>query len=92
LREYHVEGIKTNLSFFREVLHHPDFRTGDFDTGFIDRWLKDRHRSPQMSQTDADLAAIAAALFDAAPVAERDTSAAAKSSWKTAARLRGMRR
>jgi acetyl-CoA carboxylase biotin carboxylase subunit len=92
LKEYQVEGIKTNLAFFREVLQHPDFRTGDLDTGFIDRWLKGRHEPPVVSQAGVDLAAIAAALFDAAPVADRDTSAALKSSWKTAARLRGMRR
>jgi acetyl-CoA carboxylase, biotin carboxylase subunit len=92
LKEYQVEGIKTNLSFFREILNHPDFRAGDFDTGFIDRWLKQRHASAQVSQFDADLAALAAALFDSVAVPERDTTAVPKSSWKTAARLRGMRR
>jgi acetyl-CoA carboxylase biotin carboxylase subunit len=92
LKEYHVEGIQTNLSFFREVLNHLDFRSGDFDTGFIDRWLKKPPAPPQISQADADLAAIAAALFDAVPRADRDTTAAPKSAWKTAARLRGMRR
>jgi acetyl-CoA carboxylase biotin carboxylase subunit len=92
LKEYQVDGIKTNLGFFREILNDPDFLAGDFDTGFIDRWLKHRPGPAQISQIDADLAAIAAALFDAVPRPEHDATAAPKSSWKTAARLRGMRR
>jgi acetyl-CoA carboxylase biotin carboxylase subunit len=92
LKEYHVEGIQTNLSFFREILNHPEFRNGEFDTGFIERWFKQRPSPAGISQIDADLAAIAAALFDAVPRSDRDATAAPKSAWKTAARLRGMRR
>ena len=92
LKEYQVEGIKTNLAFFREVLDHPDFRAGDFDTGFIDRWLRERPGPAQVSEMEIDLAAIAAALFDAIPAPDGDSTSAPKSSWKVAARLRGMRR
>jgi len=92
LKEYQVEGIKTNLSFFGEILNDSDFRTGDFDTGFIDRWLKQRVEPSTTSQFDADLAAIAAALLDSVSVPVPDTTIASKSSWKTAARLRWMRR
>src|SRR5437870_6455810 len=42
LREYHIEGIQTNISFFLAILNDPDFRKGSFDTGFIDRWLQVR--------------------------------------------------
>src|SRR5213595_2551321 len=38
LREYRVEGIRSNLAFFLEITDDPEFRAGDFDTGFIDRW------------------------------------------------------
>jgi acetyl-CoA carboxylase biotin carboxylase subunit len=92
LNEYRVEGIQTNLSFFREILNEPDFRAGDFDTGFIDRWISRRPAAQSPAQTDLDLAAIAAALFDSLPEPSRETSAAPKSPWKTAARLRGLRR
>ncbi len=37
LRETVIEPIKTTTQFFRKVLDHRDFCTGDFDTGFIDR-------------------------------------------------------
>ncbi|HET9216700.1 MAG TPA: acetyl-CoA carboxylase biotin carboxylase subunit [Terriglobia bacterium] len=92
LNEYHVGGIQTNLSFFREILNQPDFLKGDFDTGFIDRWLKHRSASVATSQTDLDLAVIAAAVFDVANEPSQDHSAGQRSAWKVAARLRGMRR
>src|SRR5438132_7399024 len=60
LREYHIEGIKSNISFFLEMLGHPDFQTGDFDTGFIDRWLQGRKGERQLTEIDRDMAAIAA--------------------------------
>jgi acetyl-CoA carboxylase biotin carboxylase subunit len=92
LNEYRVEGIQTNLAFFREILNQPDFRAGDFDTGFIDRWLGRRSAKQPPAQTDVDLATIAAALFDSLPDPSRDASSTPKSPWKTAARLRGLRR
>ncbi len=65
LGEYHIEGIKTNISFFLEILDQEDFRKGDFDTGFIDRWLQNRKAEVQLSDTDRDLSALAAVLFHA---------------------------
>jgi acetyl-CoA carboxylase biotin carboxylase subunit len=42
LGEFHVkgEGIQTTIPFHREVLAHPDFASGDFDTAFVDRLKK----------------------------------------------------
>src|SRR5262249_4469846 len=40
LREYRIEGIKTNIAFFLDVLNDPDFRKGDFDTSFIERFKR----------------------------------------------------
>jgi acetyl-CoA carboxylase, biotin carboxylase subunit len=42
LGEYFVGGIKTNISLFRRILRHPDFRAAKLDTGFLDRMLLDR--------------------------------------------------
>ena len=36
LDEYEIEGIPTTIKFFREVVRHPDFRRGEFDTKFIE--------------------------------------------------------
>ena len=35
LGEYIIGGLKTTIPFFRQVLRHPRFRFGDFDTNFI---------------------------------------------------------
>jgi acetyl-CoA carboxylase biotin carboxylase subunit len=38
LDEFVVEGIKTNLSFHRKLLDHPDFLQGRLDTHFLERF------------------------------------------------------
>lgn len=35
LREYVIGGLKTTIPFFRQVLAHPRFQDGSFDTNFI---------------------------------------------------------
>src|SRR5437867_2134273 len=92
LGEYHIEGIETNIAFFREILDHADFQSGDFDTGFIDRWMKTRTPPSPLSAVDQDFAILAASLFHSQravipPVAgNREDSA-----WKLDGRRRGLR-
>ncbi|MDP3937052.1 MAG: acetyl-CoA carboxylase biotin carboxylase subunit [Deltaproteobacteria bacterium] len=40
LEGYVVEGIHTNIDLHKEVLRHPEFRAGEFDTGFLYNRLK----------------------------------------------------
>jgi len=92
LREYQIEGIKSNISFFSDILGQPDFQSGDFDTGFIDRWLQNRKNVANMTDADRDLAAIAAAVF----YSERsgrlaETPKESESPWKRDGRKRGLR-
>ncbi len=35
LSEYHVYGIKTTIPFFKRILQHPNFISGDYNTHFI---------------------------------------------------------
>jgi acetyl-CoA carboxylase biotin carboxylase subunit len=37
LSEFIVEGIKTNLDFYRRVVENEDFQRGRLDTRFIER-------------------------------------------------------
>jgi acetyl-CoA carboxylase biotin carboxylase subunit len=37
LDEYIIEGIQTNISMHQRILRHPDFRTGNFHTKFLER-------------------------------------------------------
>jgi acetyl-CoA carboxylase biotin carboxylase subunit len=93
LAEYQIEGIQTNLAFFREILDHPEFRKGEFDTGFIEQWLRGRGPRKTASETERDLALIAAALVDNidAPTPAPGVTPTA-SAWKTSGRIRGLRR
>jgi pyruvate carboxylase len=36
LREFRIRGVKTNIPFLENVIAHPDFRSGDATTTFID--------------------------------------------------------
>jgi len=92
LGEYHIEGIKTNISFFLEVLDHPDFRKGVFDTGFIDRWLQTRTLQSPLSDVDQDFAILAASLFHSERSGPRPEAARREESlWKLDGRRRGLR-
>jgi acetyl-CoA carboxylase biotin carboxylase subunit len=42
LDEMVIEGIRTNIPFLRRIINHPDFISGDFDTGFVARLLSER--------------------------------------------------
>ena len=97
LREYRVEGIKTNLQFFMEVLNDPEFRNGEFDTGFIEKWRARRTPPASPTQVERDLAMLSALLvdFDRNKSAVSGTSTAdvsLESLWKRTGRQRSLRR
>ena len=94
LGEYAVEGVRTTIPFFRAVVLNEEFRRGDFDTGFIDRFLKGRANEtpPDAGQetTLEDMAVIASALHvraSAARVQESRSPSATESRWKLHGRL-----
>ncbi|HEY2382343.1 MAG TPA: acetyl-CoA carboxylase biotin carboxylase subunit [Terriglobia bacterium] len=92
LREYHIEGIKSNVSFFLEILKDPDFLNGEFDIGFISKWREKRSDPPADEQAMKDLAAIAGLIFDSTRIAPVSQSASQPESlWKLDGRRRGLR-
>ncbi len=38
LREYLIDGIRTNIPLHLKILHDPDFQRGNFSTGFLKRY------------------------------------------------------
>ena len=38
LDEFVIEGVKTTVPILRSILSHSDFRSGDHDTGFVERY------------------------------------------------------
>lgn len=48
LRQFHVKGVKTTIPFCKAVLHNPMFRSGYFDTSFVETALESLvYREPQ---------------------------------------------
>jgi len=41
LAEFEVSGIATNIPFLRRLVEHPQWVAGDFDTGFVPRFLSE---------------------------------------------------
>jgi 3-methylcrotonyl-CoA carboxylase alpha subunit len=37
LLDFHILGVRTNIAYLLDVIRHPQFRSGDFDTGFLGR-------------------------------------------------------
>jgi acetyl-CoA carboxylase biotin carboxylase subunit len=46
LREYLVDGIRTNIPLHLKILHDPDFIRGDYSTGFLKRYEPPSNRRP----------------------------------------------
>jgi len=42
LEMFRIEGIKTSIPLQLRILDDPDFQDGDFSTGFMERYLKDK--------------------------------------------------
>ncbi|MGI9306766.1 MAG: acetyl-CoA carboxylase biotin carboxylase subunit [Gammaproteobacteria bacterium] len=65
LDDTQVSGIKTTIPFYRQILSHPDFRGGVFDTGFIDahpELLDYKEKTPREDRALAIAAALVANL------------------------------
>ena len=56
--EYYIKGIKTTLEFGKWAVQTEPFRTGNFDTKFIDKYYKPEY----LSTEDADAEQVAALM------------------------------
>ncbi|MGH8011580.1 MAG: hypothetical protein ACREQ4_03640, partial [Candidatus Binataceae bacterium] len=45
LREYVIEGIKTNIPLHLKILDDPDFSAGQFSTDFLTRYEEPKRRA-----------------------------------------------
>jgi pyruvate carboxylase subunit A len=55
-----IAGVPTTMPFYQEILRHPDFRSGHFDTGFLAAHPALTQYSLKRSRDAAVLAAVAA--------------------------------
>jgi acetyl-CoA carboxylase biotin carboxylase subunit len=96
LDEYVIGGIRSNLGLFRRILNDEAFRSARIDTGYLDRLLANGSvpASDGTQRTShADVAALAAALFEQGRVAVQSaaTSQPQSNAWKFSARREGLR-
>jgi acetyl-CoA carboxylase biotin carboxylase subunit len=45
LAEFTIRGIKTTIPFQQEIISHPDFISGNYDIGWVARFLEERSKS-----------------------------------------------
>ena len=63
--EYQITGIENTLSFGKFVMQHEAFRSGNFDTKFIQRYFNPESINPTINEEEAELAAVLTAyLFE----------------------------
>jgi acetyl-CoA carboxylase, biotin carboxylase subunit len=88
--EYVIGGIRTNLKLLRRVLDDADFQAARIDTGYLDRLLAKPATEEAAAADTAEVAAIAAVLFDAPAVPT--TATQAQTPWQQDALRQGLRR
>ena len=81
LGEYDVAGIRTNISFFRQILEDAEFRAAALHTGFIEEFFQ-RTKTPEAPADVAAVAALVAAIYsDGRRANGAGPSAAGPSAW-----------
>ena len=96
LRELRVEGIKTTAPLFRALLADADFRSANFDIGWLDRKLQSGELQALEDSSDETTVEMIAAAIEHYERAHRQTSQPAaaggyRSRWHDAARRAALR-
>ncbi|HUK65789.1 MAG TPA: acetyl-CoA carboxylase biotin carboxylase subunit [Anaeromyxobacteraceae bacterium] len=96
LAEYTVHGITVNLTYLKEILDHPAFRSGEYDTGFCSRFEKELLSRPDPRYEQVALIAAAVVAFkrdhdEAEAFAARADGQPGWSQWQRIGRSRTLR-
>ncbi len=86
LRNLHILGIRTNVSYLLDLIRHPDFRSAKFDTGFLGREFAEWHPPTDLPPELGDLVKHAVA-----PAAEKAGSSRPSTAWALADGFRNAR-
>ncbi len=60
INEYEITGLETTLGFCQFVMHHEAFRSGNFDTKFVEKYFTPEVLKPKPNETEELLAAALA--------------------------------
>ncbi|MBE9465228.1 acetyl-CoA carboxylase biotin carboxylase subunit [Dyadobacter subterraneus] len=85
--EYHISGVQTTLSFCRFVMNHNLFRTGSFDTNFVNLHFSPDKLLATQNQDTKELAALLSAYLNQNSKSKQsvndESKPLVKSKWKT---------
>ncbi len=83
MQECAVEGITTNINFFREILADREFAEGVLHTGFIEEWQRRRHPAAAFvdSRRAVEVAAYVAGLAAPRPAHTAEVNGSRQSQW-----------
>ncbi|MCH7400966.1 acetyl-CoA carboxylase biotin carboxylase subunit [Belliella kenyensis] len=70
IEEYQITGIETTLGFCKFVMKHEAFRSGDFDTKFVERYFTPESLDEQW--TDDELSLLAASAVEIFESSKKD--------------------
>lgn len=90
LRETHVGGIRTNTEFLEEILTHPQFVKGGYDTGLLGGWDPNAEVPEELQQVFALVAAVEANQQNAGLQEAETGTQVSGSLWKNEARRRAV--
>lgn len=62
IEEFEITGVETTLGFCRFVMNHEAFRSGNFDTHFVDKWFTPAAAGGGANEEEATVAALVAAM------------------------------
>jgi acetyl-CoA carboxylase biotin carboxylase subunit len=82
VEEYSVSGIRTNLNFFSIVLADDEFRRGELDTAFIERFFDRSRREAPVEDEVSSVAALVAAFHSARSQRAAPARSPGASSWR----------
>lgn len=58
IAEYEITGLETTLGFCNFVMHHDAFRSGNFDTKFVEKYFKPEVLTPRQNTEEETIAAV----------------------------------
>lgn len=82
--EYHIKGITTTLGFGKWAVQTEEFRSGNFDTKFIEKHYKPEYLTPENKEAEEAAALLAAYVWNnnKKAVAKPQTLNSGASNWK----------
>lgn len=82
--EYHIKGIQTTLGFGKWAVQTEPFRTGNFDTKFIDKYFKPEYLLTEDSDAEAVAGLVGTYIWNKhrKPNSVAATSSSTLSNWK----------